>query len=66
MPEEGLINPKYCLSYQKIGEDNTDFIFHNFIKNKYTVPPLQYMQDWFLYLVAFTFTSHMSLDIDII
>ena len=30
MPEEGLINPKYCLSCQKIGEDKTDFIFHNF------------------------------------
>ena len=29
MPEEGLINPKYCLSCQKIGGDKTDFIFHN-------------------------------------
>ena len=34
MPEEGLINPKYCLSCQQIGKDKTDFIFH--IYNTYT------------------------------
>ena len=25
-----IVNPKYCLSCQKIGEDKTDFIFHNY------------------------------------
>ena len=29
MLEEGWKNPKYCLSCHKIGEDKTDFIFHN-------------------------------------
>ena len=31
MPEEGLINPKYCSSCHKIGGAKTDFIFHNYI-----------------------------------